>query len=222
MRIVDLTLTLGPDTPTYPGDPPPAHTPFATHEANGYQVNLIGCTSHSGTHIDAPRHLFPGGKTLSDYPIETFVSEGVVLDLRATVPGEITLEALAHRLQLWPVRPGEFVLLWTGALETSAEGLANPAWLSAEAAALLVDLRVGLVGIDGLSVDDGDEPETAGAHAFPIHRLLLSADVLIAECLCNLEALGPGRVSCVFLPAAIENADGAPTRAIAWRLDPTE
>lgn len=214
MRIVDLTLPLGPDTPAYPGDPPPAHTPFATHEADGYQVTLIGCTSHSGTHMDAPRHLFPGGRTLSDYPVETFVSEGVVLDLRATAPGEVTLHALARRLQQWPVRPGEFVLLWT-------ESLANPAWLSAEAAALLVDLKVGLVGIDGLSVDCA-APASAGADALPVHRLLLGADVLIAEGLCNLEALGPGRVSCVFLPAAIENADGAPTRAIAWRLDPTE
>jgi arylformamidase len=75
---------------------------------------------------------------------------------------------------------------------------------------LLLDLGVTLVGTDGPGLD-------SEGGSYPVHRVLLSAGVLLAENLCNLDLLGPGRVRCAFLPLAIDDTDGAPVRAVAWR-----
>jgi arylformamidase len=208
VEIFDLTHPLVKGMPVLDGDPPVAMTPALSHEVDGYAVTNISLGSHSGTHLDAPRHFHVGGKTLDEYPIDRFVRPGVVLDVRnaeggvrhragPAEPAMIDDVLLAERLHASPARPGGFVLLWTeGALLTPA------------AALLLVDAGVVLVGTDGTSLDE--EP-------YPVHGLLLGHDVLIAENLCGLDRLGPDPVTCAFLPLAVAEADGAPARAIAWR-----
>jgi kynurenine formamidase len=121
------------------------------------------------------------------------------------VPGEeriyglqrIGAAVLAERLRDVDLSPGDFLLLRTGG-----------ALLDEEAAQLLLQTGAGLVGTDGPGLDE--EP-------YPVHRLLLGAGVLLAENLANLERLGPGRVTCAFLPLAFTDSDGAPVRAVAWR-----
>jgi kynurenine formamidase len=88
-------------------------------------------------------------------------------------------------------------LLWT-------EG----ASLTPEGAELLIAAGAGLVGTDAPSLD---------AEPHPVHRLLLKQDVLIAENLRGLARLGPGPVTCAFLPLPVVGTDGAPMRAVAWR-----
>jgi arylformamidase len=73
---------------------------------------------------------------------------------------------------------------------------------------LLLDAGPGLGGTDAPSLD---------AEPYPVHRLLLGRDILIAENLRGLEHLGPGPVTCAFLPLSITGTDGAPVRAVAWR-----
>ena len=101
------------------------------------------------------------------------------------------------RLKDARLEPGDFLLLWTGG-----------ALLADDAAPLLLDSGAGLVGTDAPSLD---EPP------YPAHHLLLGAGLLFAENLTNLDALGPGRVMCAFLPLSLPEADGAPMRAVAWR-----
>ena len=211
LKIVDLTRPLRPETPVFLGDPPITLARVADHNADGYEVTQICLGSHSGTHLDAPRHFFPEGATLSDYPIERLIAEGVVLDVRSAPAGIVGRDLLAARLEQWPVKRGDFVLLWTGMAAENATEALQGATLSPAAAALLIDLGVALVGTDGAGLDLEGE-------SYPVHRLLLGAGVLLAENLCNLELLGPGRVQCVFLPLALEDTDGAPVRAVAWRL----
>jgi len=195
--------------PVIEGDPPVVVSPALQHETAGYAVTQICLGSHSGTHLDAPRHLYPGLPTLDEYPIDRFVRPGVVVDARPAralpekeseflkTPGVIDAEFLAARLQDCPVETGGFVLLWTaGAVLTVAAGQ------------LLVESGATLVGTDATSLDDPP---------FPVHRLLLSHDMLIAENLAGFESVGPGLVTCAFLPLPVVNTDGAPIRAIAWR-----
>jgi arylformamidase len=213
MEIFDLTRPLTAGMPVLPGDPPVTLERVRSHEADGYMVSRICLGSHSGTHLDAPRHFFSAGATLDRYPAERFVRPGVLLDVRpaprsdpdhgphagdsALGPTMIDPLRLSGLLRDAPLQPGDFVLLWT-------EG----ALLSLAGALLLLEAGTGLVGTDGPSLDE--EP-------YPVHRLLLGHDVLIAENLCGLERLGPGMVTCAFLPLAVAEADGAPVRAIAWR-----
>lgn len=212
MEIFDLTRPLIAGMPVLPGDPPVVVERVHSHETEGYAVSRICLGSHSGTHLDAPRHFFPAGATLDHYPVGRFVRPGVLLDVRPTSgdpgarrpapgstagPAMIDPQLLARLLSDAPVQPGDFVLLWT-------EG----AVLSLAGAELLLAAGTGLVGTDGPSLDE--EP-------YPVHRLLLGHDVLIAENLCGFERLGREPVTCAFLPLTVVEADGAPMRAIAWR-----
>jgi arylformamidase len=195
MQIVDLTLPLNPGIPGLPGDPAVTFVRTRTHDIDGYEVTQICLGSHAGTHVDAPRHFFPGGATVDRFPLERLVGPGVIIDCRPASGGGAGL--LAEALRLYPVPPGGLALLWT-------EGTL----LSVEAAQVLLDAGVSLVGTDAPSLD---------AEPYPVHRLLLGHGVLIAENLCGLERLGPGPVTCAFLPLAVSETDGAPVRAVAWR-----
>lgn len=207
MEVVDLTMPLFDGMAVYPGDPPVTIARVRSHEIDGHQVSELRLGSHSGTHLDAPRHFFPEGATLDRYPAERLIGPGLVVDCRLA-PSEdrakgsagvalVDAPTLAERLDPHAVPAGGFILLWT-------EG----ALLAYDAARLLLDAGVALVGTDGPSLDD--EP-------YPVHRLLLGHGVLLAENLRGLDRLGPGLVTCAFLPLAFLGADGSPVRAIAWR-----
>jgi arylformamidase len=196
MEIFDLSLPLGPGLPLQPGDPPLTLARTSSHETHGYEVTQISLGTHTGTHVDAPRHFYPQGLTLDQFPLDRFVGPGVLLDCRgATDAGMSSL--LSAQLCRFPMPRGGLVLLWT-------EG----ALLTLEAAKLLFEAGAGLVGTDGPSLD---------AEPYPVHRFLLANAVLIVENLRGLERVGPGPVNCAFLPLALTGTDGAPVRAIAWR-----
>jgi arylformamidase len=216
--IVDLTCPLSPDAPVYPGDPPVTLTTVRTHGVDGYEVTSLCMGSHSGTHLDAPRHFFPEGATLDEYPIDRLVGPGVIVDVRPQTAGSVLIDAalLSERLRLAGAMPGDFILLWTGG-----------AFLSPQAAVVLLDTGTTLVGTDGSSLDPAPSVSSSGpseragvadaVEAYAAHRLLLGNGVLLAERLCNLGRLGPGPVTCAFVPLAVVGTDGAPVRAIAWR-----
>ena len=215
MNVVDLTLPLAPRASAVEGDPPVMLTRVVSHDQAGYQVTAICLGSHSGTHMDAPRHFFPEGATLDSYPADRLVRPGWVVDVRpaGATPGSVVeaaagstgggaaprIEAglLAERLKDAHLEPGDFLLLWTGG-----------ALLADDAAPLLLHSGAGLVGTDAPSLDDPP---------YPAHHLVLGAGLLFAENLTNLDKLGPGRVMCAFLPLSLPEADGAPMRAVAWR-----
>jgi len=221
--------------PVFPGDPGVTIERVLTHDRDGFEVSRIALGSHSGTHLDAPRHFFPAGATLDQFPAGRLVGRGVVVDVRRPTPPPLGDEParalpdgahpawrpgaapsapadprsvlvdaafLAERLRAFPRGPGDMVLLWT-------EG----AFLTESAARLLLDAGVGLVGTDNDSLEPDEDSE---GHGYPVHRLLLGGGVLLAEGLCNLEKLGPGPVTCAFLPLALIGTDGAPVRAVAW------
>ncbi len=200
MKIVDLTLPLFPGMPGPPGDPTVSIVRARSHEADGYEVAELCLGTHSGTHLDAPRHFLPDGATLDQYSARQLVGPGVVIDCRpapGAAAGIVDAPLLAERMRSHPVPSGGFALLWT-------EG----AFLAIDAAQLLLDAGAVLVGTDGPSLD---------AEPYPVHRLLLGRGVLLAEKLCALDIIGPGPMTCAFLPLAVVGTDGAPVRAIAWR-----
>lgn len=214
--VVDLSQPLGTGQPVYPGDPGVELFPRATHESEGYAVTEIHMGSHDGTHMDAGYHFFPDRPTLDRYPPDRFVGEGVIIDLRASpadtaVPAHTFATALAAA---GGVGSGDFAILWFGWDEHYGGGLMwrNP-YLSPEAAQMLVEAGVTLVGTDATNVDS-----STNMGAFPVHEMLLGRDILIVENLCRLERLGTGRVTCAFLPLPLAG-DGAPVRAVAWRED---
>ena len=82
MNIVDLTLPIDIKTPTFPGGPKPEIKQVATIRVDGWNEKRITIGSHFSTHIDAPFHMLEEGKKLDDYPIDKFIGEAMVIDVK--------------------------------------------------------------------------------------------------------------------------------------------
>jgi arylformamidase len=199
MKLFDLTRPIYSGMAVQPGDPLVLLAAARSHETDGYAVTEICLGSHSGTHVDAPRHFFPGGLTLDRYPLERLVGPALLVDCsqeapHAAIEGPFLAECLgAHD----PLPPGGIVLVRTGG-----------SLFTIEAAQLLVDLDVGMLGTDSPSPD---------ADPYPVHTLLLGQGILLLENLCGLEHIDPGPLTCACLPLSLAGSDAAPARVVAWR-----
>ena len=72
MKIIDLTHSISPRMPVYPGTEPPIFIQGCSIDEIGFLEKKITLYSHTGTHIDAPAHLIKGSKTLDQLPVEHF------------------------------------------------------------------------------------------------------------------------------------------------------
>ena len=61
---IDLTLTITENLPTFPGSPKPKFIPWEKIIPDGYNLELLFLSSHTGTHMDAPFHFLEKGKTI--------------------------------------------------------------------------------------------------------------------------------------------------------------
>lgn len=204
--IYDITVPIRNDMPVWPSDPQVQLNPQVHQARDGshsIRVTSIQCGNHTGTHMDAPSHMMASGATLNDIPLERFVGPAQVIDL----PGV----SLIGRSDLEPhLDPGvERVLLKTDNSEHwSDDGFYEEfASLTTDGAEFLVERGILLVGIDYLSI------ERYGSVDHATHFVLLERSVVILEGL-TLKDVPAGSYQLVALPMKLDQADGAPVRAI--------
>lgn len=176
-------------------------------------ITKLEMVCHFGTHLDAPCHFIADGPAMDEIPLERLYGPGVVwaLDLGSRpVIERADLESARPR-----VTPGDIVLLDTGTwLKMGTREYEDHASLSPEAAQWLVDQRVKMIGVD-FSTPDLTAHRRPEDFDFPVHHILLSNGVLIAEHVTNLRELRNRRVDIMFMPLNIAGADGAPGRMLA-------
>jgi arylformamidase len=198
VEILDVSVPIREGMVTYPGDPD-VRLELAASIADGSPVNLtrIDFGLHSGTHVDAPVHFIDGADGVDSLRLDVLVGPCEVVE----VP-DLTRDAVARAPEGL-----ERVLFKTpnSELWASDEFAADFALLDGEAARLLVERGVRLVGVDYLTV--GDEEA---------HLVLLGAGVVPVEGL-DLRDVEPGPYELVCLPLRVIGADGAPARAILIR-----
>jgi arylformamidase len=172
-------------------------------------------STHLGTHIDVPRHVFGHGKSLDEFPLASFVGPGVVIDVRRDRPTEITAEDL--ELAGAAIRAGDIVLLATGwsSRYRNEDYVLHP-YLSVPAAEWLKKRGVKMVGIDTLSPDMPDRLRPPG-YGMPAHRVLLGSDILVVENVGDLGNVVGARLYVSAVPILIPGADGAPASVLGWR-----
>ena len=214
----DLTQSLDADATVYPGDPDVESTPAATHESDGYRVTELRLGTHSGTHIDAPSHTEPDGKTLDAFDVESFAFDARVVDcseLEAREP--IGVDAVPDR-ESGENPKTEMLVFRTGwDAHWGTDRYLDHPYLSADAAAACAE-RGWHVGLDALSPDPS--PSERGAEragepdGVPAHRELLGSELFVVENLTGLEGL-PERFELRAYPLALAAADGSPVRAVA-------
>ncbi len=201
MPIVDLSVVLNEQTPVYPGDPDTKLEAIAAIEQDGHVDHYLSTVTHTGTHIDAPMHMLPGGKSLDQFPIDQFVGRGRYIRVENN---EFDLENVKEA----GIQAGDIVLFHTGMGDHYHEPVyfeKIPA-MPEEVAQYLVDCKVKMVGLDTGSADNKKD--------HPVHKILLGGDVLIIENMTNLAQLEGKEFTVYALPLKLE-VDGAPTRAIA-------
>lgn len=159
---------------------------------------------HTGTHLDAPRHGIIDGKTIDKMPLSDAIGPARVIEIN-------DMEAVrAEALKQYQFKRGERVLFKT---QNSARCwktdafVADFAYIATDAAQILADAEVRLVGIDYLSV--GGPPET--------HKILLCAGLWLLEGL-DLSAVIPGNYNLVCLPLRLIGVEGSPVRAVLQPL----
>ncbi|MDP2953383.1 MAG: cyclase family protein [Chloroflexota bacterium] len=205
MRIYDISLSLSSQVVTTPAVPAPAFLPYRSiAEGNIANAVMISICSHTGTHVDAPRHFLDGGPTLDDVSLSTFVGRARVVELavsRHITPADLESANLPAGLQrvLFKTRNSQF---WE-------EDRFRPDYcaITAGAAQWLVERGLRLVGIDYLSVDP------PGSGSFPTHHILLKGGVTPLEGL-DLRGVDPGDYTLICLPLRLSHGDGSPVRAI--------
>ena len=207
MRTIDLTHPISEDIQVYPGDTAPRIEPSATHEKNGYAALSLSMTSHSGTHIDAPYHVIPCGRKLSELPPSAFLGTACVIDCRR-IPegGEITPELINANPSAKSV---DFLIFNTGYAELWASEkykLSYPT-LSRAAANMIADRAYKGVGFDTFG------PDRVGS--IEMHKILLARDMIIIENLAAASECGEGEFDLIAMPMSIACSDGAPARVIA-------
>jgi arylformamidase len=203
MRIYDITMPLSTDLPVYPGDVPVSISPW-TSIASGDAANLTRLTlcTHSGTHLDAPRHFNDQGLTVDNVPLSLLIGKVTVVEI-------LGVRSIGRKeLERLPVRGAERLLLKTDNSLLWKTGGFTPdyAAVTQEGAGYLLEAGVRLVGIDYLSVE---RFEGSG----DVHRTLLDNGVLILEGL-NLAGVPRGEYELICLPLKVQGGDGAPARAL--------
>lgn len=202
MKLIDLTHMLLDRIPVYPGDSEMSLTQTKHLEADGFVNHELTINMHTGTHIDGPMHLTSSDVYLSDFPLDSFIGKGIVLD----VSGMQTIEYLEAYEDM--ISEGTIVILYTGHSQYFGQEpyFEQHPVLSIEFAELLVRKKIKMIGLDTPSPDE---------YPFDIHRLLFKNGILIAENLTNLEKLlDAPSFEIIALPLFIQ-ADSAVARIIA-------
>ena len=82
MRLIDLSQPIYHECPNCPAHPSVKVEYGATHEKEGWHLELLSLASHTGSHVDAPLHKIAGGASLDEVPLDKFVGEAWIVDLR--------------------------------------------------------------------------------------------------------------------------------------------
>ncbi|WP_194397589.1 cyclase family protein [Microbacterium atlanticum] len=194
----------------YPGDPEVTIRPALTLATDGVAVAQLDLGSHTGTHVDAPAHTVPGGRTMADVTLDELVGDALVIRVRDVGEGEqYGWDALTAAADIPAAVPG-IVVVYTGWAQWfgSGRGLRHPSLDPAAARELMAR------GMRVLAVDTLSPFPTGSDGGFPVHDVVLGGDGLIVENVTGLDDL-PAQVRVGFFPLKLDG-DGAPVRGVAF------
>jgi len=213
VKVIDLTLTISEKIPTFPASPQPAFIPWENIEEDGYNLELLFLSSHTGTHIDAPHHFLEKGSKIHEISLKKLVSEAVLIKSKKNGGQSIT----KTDIQKFEKKHGKidgfssviFLTGWQRNLQKKYYFTNNPG-LSVSAAKYLASKKISLVGIDSPSIDVGTDSK------FSVHQIFAKKGMLIVENLANLDKIKSPKFHLVVLPLKLKNTTGSPVRAIAF------
>lgn len=194
-------------TPVYEGDAPMRFA-FLKQIAKGDALTLsvYSLGAHSGTHVDAPMHFVAGGAPIDQVPLAPLMGPATIIQIPDSVQAIGAAELNRHE---WK---GKGRLLFR-TRSSSGGWMESPtfhrdfAYIAPDAAQLIADADIQLVGIDYISA------EQFGAKAPLTHRTLLGKGIPVVEGI-DLRQFKAGDYDLIILPMKVRGHDGAPARAL--------
>ncbi len=213
-KLVDLSHTIEDGLVTYKGLPAPIICDYLSREESkshyekgtSFQIGTIEMCSNTGTYIDSPFHRYEDGKDISALELEAMASLNAVKVKVAENTFAVGKEAFVnHDVE------GKAVLVetgWSKYWNTERYFERHP-FLTEGAANYLMENGAKLVGIDSMNIDD------TGQNARPVHSILLGAEILIVEHLCNLGSVPEKGFTFYAVPVKVKGMGTFPVRAFA-------
>jgi len=207
--IIDLTREVRSDTKVFPGSPSPKFITWTKMDVHGYYSEVIFMSTHTGTHMDAPSHFVNNVSSIDKITVNRFLSNAVLIKMRKGPNQLITQgDIVSSNARINHGDTIVFSTSWENEVDNDHYFSHNPG-LGEDAAIYLIDKKVNAVCIDSPSIDKGSD------NNFPVHKILLSKDILVVENLCNLDKLSSQYFKIIMLPLNLSGASGSPIRAIA-------
>jgi arylformamidase len=206
MNIIDISIPIRQGMVVYSGNPDVIIEEIAS-QASKSIISKITFGSHTGTHIDAPKHAIAGAMSLDEVPLEAYFGTCRVIDCTQD-PVSVSRESMERAA----IQSGERILLKT---RNSIRGYdtfyPDFIFLSPEAAEYLASRAI-LVGIDYFSIKQKGSTDNRP------HTLLLEKNIPILEGI-DLSKVETGLYTLVAFPLRLHQGDGAPSRAILIKTD---
>ncbi len=201
-KLVDLSHTIEDGMPVFPGDGKTNLFQTKYLSMDKHNNHRLDISMHAGTHIDAPMHLTESREYISEVPLDSFIGDGCVLDVRNQPVIQMKAEYEAI------VKEKSIVLLCTGQdrFYGRMEYYEEHPVMGLEFCEFLLKKKVKMIGMDMPSPD---------RYPFPVHKLFLKNRIYIIENLTNLDKLlAMESFEIMAFPLKIK-ADGSMARVVA-------
>ena len=212
VKPIDLSLTISDSIPSFPGSPIPQFINWSDVKTDGYNLELLFLSSHTGTHLDAPYHFVKNGLKINQISLDRLIGQGIIIKLRKSTNTPITkldITTFEKKNGLIPNHSSVFFYTgWQKNLKKQNYFTENPG-LNISSAKYLASKKINLVGIDSPSIDLGKD------ESFNVHHILSKNNILIVENLVNMNKIRSKKFTFTILPLKLKDATGSPVRAIA-------
>jgi len=205
-RVVDISSTVIPGEDT--------DRPFAIQRAllqdKTFRYDILKAHSHVGTHVEVGAHFYEGGKSITDYPLETFYGPGILFSIKEMKVTDKTCEREIGK----EIREKDIVVIRndTGVKlskqKVYLEGDSKLPTLTPEAAQWLANKKVKMLILDSIRLGEDIEKTRR------FHDILMSKGALFVEIVDNLDKITKPRFFVMALPYKVQGLDSSFCRAI--------
>lgn len=215
-KIIDLSLQIRTGMQKYSNKHPKVMiTKTATHKKDKREITKIIIGSHSGTHVDAPRHFCKNKSTIDKFPAKHFVGNAIILNFSYKKKrSQISLNEIKNELKNFKIQDKILIFRfdWTDKYYEKKNFYIDHPYLSSEACKWIVKSKVRFIGMDTPQPDNPNDKNFA--HDGINHKILLSNNILIVEYLTNLKKIKKKNFLFCGAPLNIKRSDGSPLRAV--------
>jgi kynurenine formamidase len=227
-RFVDLTHTFAPGIPHWPGFPNESVRTLFTYAKDGFLAQEFCHVGQWGTHVDAPAHFAPGGKTVDQIDPRQMLVPLVVIDVHQKVARNADYTLTMADVHAWeaahgPIPQGAFVAMRTdwskrwpdmAAMNNKdAKGVAHyPGWSMPVLRYLYLDRHVTATGHETTDTDPG---VAASRGDYSLESWLLHQGHYQIEMLANLDKVPDSGALVMVTFARAKGGSGFPARVIA-------